>query len=314
MFEISAAESALPLARASLNRDYEARDRADLATELAANPDTRVVLLHGATTPVEHGALRLFRLGEVGDLDDFLYLGRTLVAEGGTAIDAPIIALDVHDTALASDWAQLRVVGATLSAQDAAIFTEALALANWHRTERFCPRCGTATQRRQAGWSRHCPNCGAELFPRTDPAIIVLVTDDADRCLLGSNALWREGQYSLLAGFVEAGESLEQAVVREVFEEAGVRVVAPEYRGSQPWPLPRSLMLGYRARTAPGFDPATVEPDGAEILDLRWFSRDELRAAQDTIFLPGTASIARALLDDWIAEDGGEPLRIAVSA
>jgi len=141
------------------------------------------------------------------------------------------------------------------------------------------------------------PLRGGELFPRTDAAIIVGITDDDDRLLLGSNALWETNRFSLLAGFVEPGESLEAAVIREVFEESGVHVVDPIYKGSQPWPFPASLMVGFRARIAPGS--STVgRPDGEEILELRWFSRDKLAAANAAgdIRLPGSTSIARAII------------------
>jgi NAD+ diphosphatase len=137
-----------------------------------------------------------------------------------------------------------------------------------------------------------------EVFPRTDAAIIVGVIDADDRILLGSNALWESNRYSLLAGFVEPGESLEAAVEREIFEESGVRVIDPVYLGSQPWPFPASLMVGFTARVDPART-STLTPDGAEILDLRWFSRDELTSALAEIILPGPTSIARAIIEEW---------------
>jgi NAD+ diphosphatase len=151
----------------------------------------------------------------------------------------------------------------------------------------------------QAGWARRCDREGNLLFPRTDPAVIVLVTDDDDRVLLGSNALWEQHRFSLLAGFVEPGESLEAAVAREVGEEAGVRVDRVAYGGSQPWPLPASLMLGFTARVADGAAPSSAAPDGVEILQLRWFSRAELAEAAGEIALPGGTSIASWLLERW---------------
>jgi NAD+ diphosphatase len=176
-------------------------------------------------------------------------------------------------------------------------------MANWHHSYGFSPRTGHASIPDAAGWTRRDPE-GSELFPRTDAAIIVGITDDDDRLLLGSNALWDKNRFSLLAGFVEPGESLEAAVIREVFEESGVRVVDPVYQGSQPWPFPASLMIGFRARVADGA--STVgRPDGEEILELRWFGREELAAAAASkeIGLPGHTSIARAIIDDWY---GGE--------
>jgi NAD+ diphosphatase len=139
---------------------------------------------------------------------------------------------------------------------------------------------------------------GHELFPRTDAAIIVGITDADERLLLGSNAAWGRDRYSLLAGFVEPGESLEAAVRREVFEEAGLRVIDPVYLGSQPWPFPASLMLGFTARVDPASD-GLATPDGNEILDLRWFTREELADSVNGIKLPGYTSIARAIIEHW---------------
>ena len=149
-----------------------------------------------------------------------------------------------------------------------------------------------------AGWVRRDEASGHEFFPRTDAAIIVGITDADDRLLLGRNAMWESNRYSLLAGFVEPGESLENAVKREVFEESGLRVVDPVYLGSQPWPFPASLMLGFTARLDTTVE-ALLAPDGNEILELRWFGRDELAASLDEIMLPGYTSIARAIIEEW---------------
>ena len=214
---------------------------------------------------------------------------------------------DVHDIAIEledaghfaeAEWANLRQVGTLLSDRDAGMLTEALAIFNWHHSHRFSPKTGEATVSEKGGWVRRDPISGGEVFPRTDPAVIVGVVDADDRLLLGSNALWESNRYSLLAGFVEPGESLEQAVTREIFEESGVHVTDPVYLGSQPWPFPASLMLGFTARVADGFV-GSGTPDGTEILDLRWFSRDELAAALPDIKLPGPTSIARAIIEEW---------------
>src|SRR5690606_16065858 len=146
---------------------------------------------------------------------------------------------------------------------------QAVALANWHATHGYCARCGAATVATQAGYVRRCPEEGSEHYPRTDPVVIMLVVDENDRALLGRNSAWPPGRFSTLAGFVEPGETLEQAVVREVHEETHVRVHACRYVGSQPWPFPASLMLGYFAR-ARGVEPM---PDGGEITEARWYSR-----------------------------------------
>jgi NAD+ diphosphatase len=209
-------------------------------------------------------------------------------------------ALEPDDT----QWVGLRDYATLLSDRDTGILTESLGILHWHDSHPHCPRCGAATEVTTGGWVRHCPADGSQVFPRTDAAVIVLITDDQDRVLLGSNAMWEANRYSLLAGFVEPGESFESAVVREVFEESGLRVTDPVYLGSQPWPFPASIMFGFTARLADGQAPAALLPDGEEILDLRWFSRDELRASGDAIILPGRSSIARAIIEHWL----GEPL------
>jgi NAD+ diphosphatase len=182
------------------------------------------------------------------------------------------------------------------------LMTVALATVSWNASMPFSPRDGGATTSVQGGWAR-LDEHGGEHFPRTDPAVIVLVEHD-DRLLLGSNVLWESGRFSLLAGFVEAGESAEQAVVREVLEESGVRVEDVRYVGSQPWPFPRSLMLGFRARLAEGADPDELVRDESEISELRWFTRDELRTPSADLKLPMGLSIARWLIDLWVDEGG----------
>ncbi|WP_194948529.1 NAD(+) diphosphatase [Actinomyces trachealis] len=199
----------------------------------------------------------------------------------------------------------LRAVGAELDAHDAGLATPAIALAAWHTRTRFCPACGGRMTPVQAGWARACQACDAVQFPRTDPAVIMAVTDDADRLLLVHGATWPERRYSVVAGFVEAGESAEQAVHREVWEETSLRVASVEAFATQPWPFPRSLMLGYRARLAEGEE--LPVPDGREVTAAMLVSRAELVAAvqEGRIGLPGPTSIARALIDDWL---GGSPL------
>jgi NAD+ diphosphatase len=191
----------------------------------------------------------------------------------------------------------IRDVGATLSDQDAGLYVAAIALANWHATHPRCPRCGEPTEPVYGGWVRRCVAEGSEHFPRTDPAVIVLVHDGGDRCLLGRQPVWPPGRYSTLAGFVEPGESLEQAVAREIQEESGVVVDDIVYRGSQPWPFPASLMLGFDARVVSG--DAHVGDD--ELEDVRWFSRADLRRGEP--LLPPSASIAHWLITGWLDRD-----------
>jgi len=311
--------SRLPLARASIDRDHLSRT---LGLEaVLADPRARVLVLHDRKVLLAGPArIALLEAARAPAFELGLYLGRSIDDEPDLPLGAPIVALVVDETTAAemdtaaldngepeSDaalWGDLRLLGAELSVRDAGLFTEALALANWHASYAFSPRTGHPSIPDAAGWTRRDAETGAELFPRTDAAIIVGITDDDDRLLLGSNALWESNRFSLLAGFVEPGESLEAAVLREVFEESGVRVVDPVYKGSQPWPFPASLMVGFRARVAPGSS-TEGRPDGDEILEQRWFSRDELAAANAAgeIRLPGTTSIARAIIDDWY---GGE--------
>jgi NAD+ diphosphatase len=194
-------------------------------------------------------------------------------------------------------WAALREAGADLPARDAGLATTAVALDEWHTRHPRCPRCGAPTVPAQAGWIRVCTAEGSEHYPRTDPAIIVAVVDDEDRILLGHNAAWPKGRFSTLAGFVEAGESAEHAVTREVGEETAIVVDRVDYRGSQPWPFPASLMLAYRGHAAT----TDVTVDGHEVTEARWFTRDELKAAVTggDVLLPMRTSVAYALITDW---------------
>ena len=198
--------------------------------------------------------------------------------------------------------AGLREAAALLNDRDAGLFTHAVALANWHATHTHCPRCGTPTVTVAAGHAQRCPADGSEHFPRIDPAVIMLVTDPDDRCLLARNRRWPERRVSILAGFVEPGESAEQAVAREVQEETGIAVARIRYAGSQPWPMPQSLMLGFRAAASGGLE---LRVDDDEIAEAHWYSREELRlalAAQE-VLLPPPVSIAHRLIQSWYGEE-----------
>ena len=206
-------------------------------------------------------------------------------------------------TPITGPQAGLREIGADLTGDEVALATAAIALDNWHRAHPHCARCGASTLSAQAGWVRRCVADGSEHYPRTDPAVIVLVIDDDDRALLGRQGRWQPQWFSTLAGFVEPGESAEAAVRREILEEAGVVVGDMTYLGSQPWPFPCSLMLGYHAWTAD----TRIRVDGEEIVEARWFSRAELAAACESgeVALPPAVSIARRLIEHWY----GEPLK-----
>ena len=196
---------------------------------------------------------------------------------------------------------ELRGVGHRLTPDDAALLAYARAMLLWHERHAFCSACGAPTTSVEAGHARQCPSCDLKHFPRVDPAIIVLVGDE-QRCLLGRQPAWPAGRYSTIAGFVEPGESLEDAVRREVLEETGVAVDAVEYHSSQPWPFPSSLMLGFRAQPAGG---AIALRDG-ELEDARWVERDDITAGR--ILLPPEISIAYRLIEEWFDAAPGRRL------
>jgi NAD+ diphosphatase len=227
----------------------------------------------------------------------------------GTDADGPYFAAmdltSAKEIAQGDRWdgsprAGLRAVGAQLDDTDSGLMTAAVALRNWHRTHTHCPRCGTPTDVTQGGWVRRCPADSTDHFPRTDPAVIMLVHDGAGRCVLGRQPVWPAGRYSILAGFVDPGESAESAVAREVGEEVGIAVTDIQYVGSQPWPFPASIMLGFVARV--DGDPA-LHVDPAEIEHAQWFTRDEIRHRDGVSLLPSSVSIAYRIITDWLAAE-----------
>jgi len=297
------------LSRSDIDRDYLSRGRPNLFAELRSEPSTRVLPLwkgRALCVPGDVTALRLISYEDAPDPLVQLYLGRSIsdtsdVPQGTAFVGSVLSESAALELAAEEEWLGLRELGAVLGDRDAGLLVEAVALAGWHDSHRFSPRTGEPLVSEQGGWVLRSEGDSAEIFPRTDPAIIVAVVDHDDRLLLGSNALWKNNRFSLLAGFVEPGESLEAAVAREIFEESGVRVVDPQYLGSQPWPFPASLMLGFQALADPD-DEWELTPDGNEILDLRWFTRQELRDDPELI-LPGPTSIARAIIDRWLGAE-----------
>ena len=197
----------------------------------------------------------------------------------------------------------LREVGFQLTDNELDIAAAAAALAHWHRLEPHCPRCGVATIVINGGLARHCHACGLDHFPRTDPAVIVAVIDSEDRLLLGGKPEWGN-RVSVLAGFVETGESLEQTIHREIGEEVDISLSELHYFGSQPWPFPRSLMLAFFGRAIGN----TINIDADEIVHAEWYTRDELSAKLDAgeLGLPGRSSIAARMIQAWC--DGEAPL------
>ena len=243
--------------------------------------------------------------------DDVVLLGiedgRHIWGLGDPSIDTEPIPGEIDAAVQLGD---LRTFGPRLAAADTARLVAAQAVLNWHRNAKFCQRDGARTRLKSAGWVSVCVECGHEEYPRTDPAIICLVHDGADRVLLARQPTWPKRMFSILAGFVEAGESLEACVEREIEEEVGVLVSDVRYLGSQPWPFPRSVMLGFHAVG----DPSTplFFSDG-EIGEAEWFTRAQIREAlamgdwsddgQSRPLLPGAVSIARGMLEAWAALD-----------
>jgi len=230
------------------------------------------------------------------------------------AVELPASADTMPDgLATLGEFQELRQVAALLDAPDAAILAHARAMAYWHQRHRFCGDCGSPTELGEAGYLRLCtnPQCGQHHFPRSDPAIIVLVEWE-EHCLLGRKPSWPEGLYSTVAGFVEPGECIEQAVIREVREETGVRVGEIHYQSSQPWPFPSSLMLGFRAVAA---DPV-IQVDQNELQDARWFTRKEIRSGllDGRMRVPTHISVSHRLIEGWYDEGEIGPLEEVVRA
>jgi NAD+ diphosphatase len=300
----------LALSRSSLDRVADERRRPGVIAELLADPGTRVAEVRGDRMRVAgpadtrgDGSLGLvLRAPEPEDGTRLaLHLGRDADGTAYVGVVAPEEpAREASDDAGPDgrDWLTLRQAGEALGRRDAGVFTTALALAHWHETHRFCPRCGAPTEPVEAGWVRRCERDGSEHYPRTDPAVIMSVVDPDDRLLLGRGAHWPEGRFSVLAGFVEPGESFEVAVAREVSEEVGIAIDSARYLGNQPWPFPSSVMIGFAATTRQ--TELTVDP--VEMAEARWVTREEYRdlLRSDAIRTPSGISIAKRIIERWL--------------
>ena len=239
---------------------------------------------------------------------DAVFLGRI---EGGRHVWAIRSALQApEDPDVEAEVVNLRSLGPIFDDTSSQLVSSAVSLLNWHDSARFSPLDGSPTKSARGGWSRVNPVTGHEEFPRIDPAVICLVHDGGDRAVLARQAMWPERMFSLLAGFVEAGESFETCVAREIREEIGLHVHEVRYLGSQPWPFPRSLMVGFHAVGDPDED---FSFNDGEIAEAAWYTRDEVRAAlaagdwssasESKLLLPGSISIARVIIESW-AEAG----------
>ncbi len=256
----------------------------------------RLLRLDGLTPALDDtGALEWTSIAETPDDAELILLG----LEGGKPRFVALRPASGEATAPAMRNPALMAALSRLPPGEAAIYAAARSLLDWHARHGFCAKCGTATRLFRAGWGRSCPGCSAEHFPRVDPVVIMIAEHD-DRALLGRGIGWPEGRWSALAGFVEPGESIEEAVAREVQEEAGVLVERVRYVASQPWPFPSQLMM---ACVAEAVDDALLV-DRKELEDARWFGRDQVRAALagDGPFLaPPPYAIAHTLLTHWAA-------------
>src|SRR4051794_38886649 len=271
---------------ATLDRAGEHRADENWVAERAADPAARAVIAGDRGVLVRDGRLARVPLAETDGADLLL----------GIDGQGPVFAADPRD---GEQLMGLREAAAALPQADGGLAAYAAAMLGWHRRHRFCANCGHATEVREAGHLRVCPRCGAEHHPRTDPVVIMLV-ERGDEVLLGRQPAWPERRYSALAGFVEPGESLEEAVAREVREESGIEIGTPRYVSSQPWPFPMSLMLGFIAPYAAG-EPRIGDD---ELEDVRWFHRERLADAVEgrgDLRLPPPLAIARRLIDGWLA-------------
>lgn len=288
----------MSIPRPSLDRAAELRDESGVLDRLRSAPDSRAIVVRDRRVRVVDSSLLRTAVDEVADAT-WALLGRD---PDGPALLLAVVPPepDVIDAVPDETWWSLRDLAGRIDPAETEVLIEAVALAGWLRDASFCPTCGGDTELRQGGWSRRCLVCGRDHFPRTDPAVIVAVESrDGERLLLGANASWGGRMYSCFAGFTEAGESLEGTVFREIEEESGVRLSALRYVSSQPWPFPRSLMVGFRAVVD---EESAARADGEEIIDVRWFTRAEIGSALEgngPVGLPGAASIARALIVEW---------------
>ncbi len=290
-------------AGAFVDRSGEKRKDADWLDGAFKDEETRFIPVWGdhclvGGDPLELILLKRHQIEHFLDEHNQIFLG---LFRGNAAVAVAIDAEGSPPYTELGEFQDLRYLGSVLPADEANLAAHARGLVLWHGSQLFCGACGSSARPETGGNSRRClnPDCGREIFPRVDPAIIVLVTHN-DECLLGRQESWPEGRYSTIAGYVETGESLEDAVRREVFEETNIRVAGVRYHSSQPWPFPSSLMLGFVADANPDVEQEIRLNDG-ELEDAQFFSRKELQSGFPK--LPSRISIARRLVDSWLNND-----------
>jgi NAD+ diphosphatase len=283
----------------AINQDPSLIDRAgELRTDPAALAElltrAKVLAVGGGKVSADLASAKLLYPNIKSDEIYFLGIDR--------ATDTPYFAAHVPES---EEFLSLREIGAALSPLEIGLALHAVALSNWHTSHPRCSKCGAGTTSSLGGAVRICDQCDAQHHPRTDSAIIVLVRDADDRILLGRQAVWPEGRFSTFAGFLEPGETFEQCVSREVFEESGVSVSQINYLGSQPWPFPASIMIAFEAVIN---DPEAARPDGEEIVEVRWYSRAQLKSAMEdgSLLLPPGISVARKMIERWFGAAHGE--------
>jgi NAD(+) diphosphatase len=321
----------LPMASGQFDRDAVRRNDANYLNSLKDSPNTSYILVtargevaiksdhvygqapHGGLTPPDLAHMEAEQLLELSHAQvaqlpfspqEPYYLGKygekSYLA---LRVEAPSQQLEENCQYC---FAPLRAVAGMLEPYQGELAAAAVALATWDKNTKFCERCGASLKLACAGWEKHCTACAHITYPRTDPAIIVAITDDAERLLLIHGATWQPGRYSVVAGFVEAGESLEAAVVREALEETGIKISQASYCSSQPWPFPRSLMFAFTARAGGQQEP---KADMQEVGHAFWVSREEFTqlVLEGKVIVPGRASSGHALVRAWYGRELPQP-------
>ena len=289
----------LPLAAAEVDRS--AHLRSDEAYLQSSWPNALVLQFSSEKFASQSNQLTFVKGASLGEYDSQIdyFLG---VKDGEN-----FFLRHLNDETLTSEFKSLRAIGSFLSPRDIGLAVHAQGLANWHSKHPRCSLCGGPTVVVLAGAVRRCPTDQSEHYPRTDSAIIVLIKNDKDQILLGRQKVWPKHRFSTFAGFVEPGESFEHCVIREVREEAGVELTKINYLGSQPWPFPASLMIAFEAITN---TPELARPDGDEIEEIRWFSREDMKSAilDKSLILPFEISVARQMINAWYGDGADKDL------